>query len=75
MVGDMLVASERMADQHRIAAVGIGRAICLVGDLEGAEIDTGIEPERLLFPKDRDWGVRLIRLPLPHNRDAARNGF
>ncbi len=74
-VEDMLVASECMADKHRIAAVGIERAVGLVRDLEWAEINSGIEPERLVSPKHRDRGVRLIRLPLPNNRDAARNGF
>jgi hypothetical protein len=71
----MLIAGERVADQHRVAAVGIERTVCLVGDLKGAERDACVEPERLVFPKDLDRRVRLIRLPLPNNRYAARDGF
>ena len=33
-VGDVLVAGQRVADQHRVAALGIERAVGLVGDLE-----------------------------------------
>ena len=31
-IGDMLVAGQRMADQHRVGFVGVERAIGLVGD-------------------------------------------
>jgi hypothetical protein len=70
----MLIAGKSVAYQYGIAAVGIERTVGLVGDLEGAELDTGIEPERLVRPKRLDGGVRLIRLPLPSDRDAAGNG-
>ena len=35
-VGDMLVAGQRVADQHRVGRVGVERAVGLVGDLERA---------------------------------------
>ena len=35
-VGDVLIAGERMADQHGVAALGIERAVGLIGDLERA---------------------------------------
>src|SRR5262249_2683079 len=74
MVGDMLVSGEGVADQHRVAAVGIERAVGLVGDLEGVEFDPRIETERLVRPKGCDRRVRLIRLPLASDRDTARHG-
>ena len=46
----MLITGEGMADQHRVAALRVERAIGLIGDLKG-EIDAGIEPQRLLRPK------------------------
>ena len=59
----MLVAGERVADQHRIGALGIERAVSLVGDLEGAELYAGIELERLVGPEAHDKRlVRMVRL-------------
>ena len=59
----MLVAGERMADQHRIGALGVERAVSLVGDLIGAEFDPGVELERLVDAKMSDQRVvRKIRL-------------
>ena len=52
-VGHVLVAGERMADQHGIGALGIERAVGLVGDLERRELDAGIELERLVGPETR----------------------
>ena len=53
-VGDVLIAGERVADQHRIAALGVERAVGLIGDLERREIDAGIEPQRLVEPEAHD---------------------
>ncbi len=61
-VGDVLVAGERMADQHRVAALGIERAVGLVGDLERREIDAGIEPERLVDAEADDQRMGMVRL-------------
>src|SRR6478609_2399248 len=33
-VGNMLIAGESVADQHRIAALSIERTVCLVSDLK-----------------------------------------
>ena len=64
--GDVLVAGERMADQHRVAARRVERAVGLVGDLERAQLDAGIELERLVRAKMSDSSescgcVRLTR--------------
>ncbi len=60
----MLVAGQRVADQNRVAARSIERAIGLVGDLEWAQFDAGIELEGIVRPKMGDKRiVRLIRLP------------
>ena len=68
----MLVAGERMADQHRIAALGIERAVGLVGDLEWREVDAGVEPERLVRAEADDERIaRMIRLARGGRRDQA----
>ena len=61
-VGDVLIAGERVADQHRIAALGIERAVGLIGDLERREIDAGIEPQRLVEPETHDRRMRVVGL-------------
>jgi hypothetical protein len=53
-IGDVLVAGERVADQHRIAARGVERAIGLIGNLERRQIDAGVEPQRLVEPEPDD---------------------
>ena len=44
----ILVAGQRVADQDRVAALGVERAVGLIGDRERAEIDAAVEPQRLL---------------------------
>ena len=59
----VLVAGERVADQHRIGALGIERAVGLVGDLERRELDAGVELERLVGAEIGDGRVaRSVRL-------------
>ncbi len=72
-VEDVLVAGEGMADQHRIGAVGVERAVGLVGDLERGERDPGIELERLLRPEVGDEGLGVIRLPHPIRHAPAHD--
>ena len=72
-VGDVLVAGERVADQHRIAALGVERAVGLVGDLERREVDAGIEPQRLVRPEAHDRRMRLVRLA--HAVDRSKHGL
>ena len=50
-VGDVLVAGERVADQHRIAALGVERAVGLIGDLEGARSTPASSLSGLSGPK------------------------
>jgi hypothetical protein len=47
-VGDVLVACQRMADEHGVGTRLVQFAIGLVGDLEGREIDAGLELQRLV---------------------------
>ena len=42
---DVLVARERMTNQHGVGARGIQLAIGLVGDLKRGELDAGVEPQ------------------------------
>ena len=64
-VGDVLIAGERMADQHRVAALGIEPAIGLIGDLERREIDAGIETKRLVRAEAHDRRMRAVRFARP----------
>ena len=61
-IGNMLVAGERVADQHRVAALGIKRAISLIADLEWSKIDAGIECQRLVHAEAHDEGMRIVGL-------------
>ena len=61
VVDHVLVAGQRMADQDGVAALGIQRAVGLVGDLQWAEIDAGIEPQRLIHGKAHDQRMRIVR--------------
>jgi hypothetical protein len=58
-----MVAGQRVADQHRVAALRIERAVGLVGDLERRKLDAGIELERPVLAEIRDQrGARIIGL-------------
>ena len=41
--GDMLVAGQRMADQDRVAAVGVQRAIGFIGDVDRRQRAAAVE--------------------------------
>jgi hypothetical protein len=60
-VGDVLVAGERMADQHRVGAIGIERPIGLIRDLERRERHAGVELERRVRTKAHDRRMRMLR--------------
>ena len=60
----MLVAGERMADEDRVAAFGIERAVGLVGDLQRTEIEARIKAQGIIRAKANDqrmWPVRFTR--------------
>jgi hypothetical protein len=59
-VGDVLIAGERVADQHRVAALGVERTVGLVGDLERGEVDAGIEPQRLVHAEAGNERMRMV---------------
>ena len=61
-IGNVLIPGEGMADQHRIAALGIECAVGLVGDLERREVDAGIEPERTVLPETHDQRMGIVGL-------------
>ena len=61
-VGDMLVAGQRVADQDGVGALGVERAVGLVGDLERREVDAGIELQRLVRAEAHDQRMRIVRL-------------
>ncbi len=59
----VLIAGERMANQHRVGALGVERAVSLVGDLERAKRNAGIEFQRFVSPEIGNSGVaRMVRL-------------
>ena len=55
-MGEILVAGERVADQHRVRARGVQGAGGLVGDLEGRELDAGIGAQRRVDAERRRPG-------------------
>ena len=59
-VGDVLVAGERMANQHRVAALGIERAVGLITDLKWSELDARIERKRLIRAETNDERMRTV---------------
>jgi hypothetical protein len=61
-IGDMLVARERVADQHRVAALGIERAIGLIAYLEWSKIDAGIKCQWLVHAEAHDERMRIVSL-------------
>src|SRR4029079_17632602 len=60
-VGDMLVASQRMADQDRVAARSVERAVGLIRDLKRCQVHAGIEPQWFVSAETNDQRMRLIR--------------
>ena len=61
-VRDVLITGQCVADQHRIAAFGIERAVGLIGDLKRRKFDTGIEPQRPVHAKMDNIRMRIVRL-------------
>ena len=60
-IGDMLIAGERVADQHGVRALRIQRAISLIGDLERREFDACVELERLVRTEQDKRRARPVR--------------
>ena len=58
----MLIAGQGVADQHRVAAFGIEHAVGLVTNLEGSEVDSGIEPQRLVQTEADDERMGIVGL-------------
>ena len=62
IVDRVLIAGQRMADQNGIVALGVERAVSLVGNLQRTEVNPGIKPQRIVCRKAHDQRVRVIRL-------------
>jgi hypothetical protein len=69
---DVLVAGERVADQDRVRALRVQRAVGLVGDLERRQLDAGVELERLVVSEARDRRARIVRLAHDGRQSACR---
>jgi hypothetical protein len=61
-VGHVLIAGQRMTDQHRVRAPGIESPVGLIGDLERLEVDAGIERKRPVRAKAHNRRPRVFRL-------------
>ncbi len=74
---DVLVARERMTNQHGVGARGIQPAIGLVGDLKRGELDAGVEPQWPVPELGDERVARLIRFARCINRltRACQFGF
>ena len=62
-VGDMLVAGERMTDEHEVRLVGVERAVGLIGDGEGREFLPAVERKRIVKMRDLALGIGDLRKP------------
>ena len=62
VIDRVLVAGQRVADEDRVAALGVERAVGLVSNLRRTEINPGIEPQWIVGRKSHDERVRMIRL-------------
>ena len=61
VVHRVLIAGERMANKHSIVALGVERAVGLVGDLQRREIDATVEPKRIIRRKAHQERMRMVR--------------
>ncbi len=60
-VDGVLIAGQRVADENGVAALGVERAVCLIGDLEWAEIDPCVEAQRRVGRKTHEQRMRMVR--------------
>ena len=61
-IRDMLVACQGMADEDRVRARGVQRAVGLVSDLQRRQPCAGIERERLGFRQAQNRALRSVGL-------------
>ena len=68
------VARQRMAHEHRVAAVGIERTPCLVGDADVAERAAALEHERAIGRERQEppFAGRVAGPPRPGRRQHRR---
>jgi len=62
IVGDMLIAGQRVTDQDRVGAIGVEFAVGLIGDLKRRKVDAAVEPQRLVRAERSQQRGRMIRL-------------
>jgi hypothetical protein len=61
-VGHVLVAGQRVANQHCIGTRRIERAVGLIGNLKGREFDSRVKLQRFVGTEARDMRMRMLRL-------------
>ena len=59
----MLVAGERMTDEHEVRLVGVERAVGLIGDGKGRERLPAVERKRIVKMRDLALGIGDLRKP------------
>ena len=62
IVGRVLVAGQRVADEDGVGAIGVERPVGLIGDLQVIEPPAGIQHQRLIRAEPHDRTGRSIRL-------------
>ena len=62
VVDGVLIAGQRMADQHGIAALSVQLAVSLIPDLQRPEVDPGIQPQRIVRREAHNQRMRMVRL-------------
>ena len=69
-IGDMLIAGQRVTDEHEVRLVRVQRAVGLVGDAEGRERLAAIERQRIVLAEMHDLALRIGDLRQPHGMSA-----
>ncbi len=69
----MLIAGQGVADQHRVALVGVQRSIGAVGDLDVVKAPPGVQAQGLVRPERKRPAVlreirRVLARVLVHQR-------
>ena len=72
IIGDMLIAGQRMTDEDRVGFRGVERAVGLIGDRQGAQRAARVELERAVGAEMHDQAMRRIDLAKP-GRFTRRN--
>jgi hypothetical protein len=58
-IGHVLIAGQRMTDEHEVRLVGIQRAVGLISNGEGREALAAVERQRLVLTEVDDLALRI----------------